>query len=1205
MDAITTGQAVSIRQAFRFALLPILALFLIAPSSGHAQVPTNITPTTGAGNLGTSVNQVGNSFNITGGTRPGGGPNLFHSFANFSVGVGDVGNFLNTTPNIATSNILGRVTGGNISNIFGTIQTASYPNANLFLMNPSGFVFGPTASLNVGGSVSFTTAQYIRLMDALGTSANFYANPASDGLANSILTINASAFEFLSASPAAYGFLSAPDPNATITVQGSALSVPSGQSISIVGGDILIQAGSLDNGTPQAAILSAPSGRINLASVASAGEVLYPNLQFGLNVSGGNIAISQGAILDVSGSENVGSGVVVIRGGQLTIDQSSIIANTVDGDAANPGIDIQVSENLSLINGTMISSSTSGAGRSADIAIVAGTAQMDGALITSGTTGNGNGGNITLDATTLTLTNGGTIFSSAFGLGGGGKLELNAGKLTMDTGAQIVTANGDGVGGDIVLNVGTASFMGGSSILSQSQSPTASGHGGNVTIRGLQGSGSAAESVGFSGDSFLSSESQLTGGGGAVTITSNSLKMDGSSTLIKSSANDVGSGGNIELNVQHANLSGGATIQAFTGSGELNAQPGPTLTIHGVQAGSKAESVVLSGSGSGLISDSFGTITARAGDVAVHAKTISLTDGAVIRAGTPSTSSAGGNVTLDANSVDISSGSLLSSQSSQLDAGKVTITTKTLTLNNASITTQSTSEGKGGDVVLQVGSASLSNGATINSSTTGTGRAGDVLITAGQSVTLDSSSSISANTIGQGNAGNVQINAGTVTVANGSQINTSASIPEGFSGQPSDLTGNAGSIEITTTGGSVVVSNGGTIASSSQTGGNAGQVIVTTPSLTLDHGSITTNTSGSGNAGSITANVGSLALTNGAEISSNSTGTATGAAGSVTIQGVASPANAVTVTDSSILTSASNTGQGGSITVDATNLSLNNATMSASVNNFDHSPGSSDSATTGLANINLTASTMTMTGSTITTQSSGLRNAGDVLINPNVPGSSLEMQNSTINTSASFSDGGNIEINVTNMFQMTNSIVTSSVGNPTKTDTIGGNITIDPQNVIMQNSQIIAQAFAGTGGNISITSNVFLADPSSVVDASSTLGISGTVDIRSPVSNISGVIGRLPESVLAAQALLRAACAARLAESKVSSFVERGRDHIPVGPEGLLATPYVPAASEPTMRMGAASLRLEDTSGIQLRRRMGQDLTPRVHMLSGDAACQS
>jgi filamentous hemagglutinin family protein len=212
----------SIGQAFLWAFLPTLALVLIVPPFGDAQVTTSITSTTGAGNLGTTVTQAGNLYHITGGTRPGGvtGTNLFHSFGDFSVGAGDTGNFLNDT-GLPTSNILGRITGGNVSNIYGTIQTTDFGNANLFLVNPSGIVVGPNGSVNVGGSVSFSTAQYLRLFDSLnGGSANFYANPASDGLANSVLAVSPVVdFGFLS--PAAYGFLTAPDSSATITVQGS------------------------------------------------------------------------------------------------------------------------------------------------------------------------------------------------------------------------------------------------------------------------------------------------------------------------------------------------------------------------------------------------------------------------------------------------------------------------------------------------------------------------------------------------------------------------------------------------------------------------------------------------------------------------------------------------------------------------------------------------------------------------------------------------------------------------------------------------------------------------------------------------------------------------------------------------------------------------------------------------------------------------
>src|SRR5206468_1072246 len=193
-------------------------------------------------------------YGITRGTRPGNGSNLFHSFGDFNVPNHNIANFLNDS-GLATSNILGRVTGGNISNIFGTIQTTGFGNANLFMMNPAGFLFGPNATISVGGMVSFTSADYLRLAD--GVRFNAMPDVAADAL--------------LSAAPvAAFGFLGS-NPGA-ITVQGSQLSVTPGQNLSLVGGNITIQSGLLDNGvTIQPARLSAPNGQINLAAAASPG----------------------------------------------------------------------------------------------------------------------------------------------------------------------------------------------------------------------------------------------------------------------------------------------------------------------------------------------------------------------------------------------------------------------------------------------------------------------------------------------------------------------------------------------------------------------------------------------------------------------------------------------------------------------------------------------------------------------------------------------------------------------------------------------------------------------------------------------------------------------------------------------------------------------------------------------------------------------
>jgi len=200
------------------------------------------------------------------------------------------------------------VTGGNISNIFGTIQTTGFGGVNLFLMNPAGFLFGPNATVNVGGMVAFTSADYLRLGSGV-----FYADSAKA----SILT---------SAPVAAFGFLGS-NPGA-ITVQGSQLSVMPGQSLSLVGGNITTQSGTPDGGTVQSAKLSAASGQINLATVASPGEVLTGTLNHAPNANGqsfgafGSINISQQSTIDVSGN----AGGTLIRGGQFTLDNSSILA---------------------------------------------------------------------------------------------------------------------------------------------------------------------------------------------------------------------------------------------------------------------------------------------------------------------------------------------------------------------------------------------------------------------------------------------------------------------------------------------------------------------------------------------------------------------------------------------------------------------------------------------------------------------------------------------------------------------------------------------------------------------------------------------------------------------------------------------------------------------------------------------------------------
>ena len=69
-------------------------------------------------------------------------------------------------------------------------------------------------------------------------------------------------------------------------------------------------------------ILSAPSGQINIASVASTGEISAGDFMSTSEMTMGNITLSQGAILDVSGN---GGGTVRSSGGQFLMDQSAVV----------------------------------------------------------------------------------------------------------------------------------------------------------------------------------------------------------------------------------------------------------------------------------------------------------------------------------------------------------------------------------------------------------------------------------------------------------------------------------------------------------------------------------------------------------------------------------------------------------------------------------------------------------------------------------------------------------------------------------------------------------------------------------------------------------------------------------------------------------------------------------------------------------------
>jgi filamentous hemagglutinin family protein len=118
----------------------------------HAQITLD-------GSLGPGGPLTGPNYRI--GTELGQirGSHLFHSFGQFNVPTNGSATFRGPA---AIENIVGRVTGGQVSSIDGVLRS-EIAGANLYLLNPSGVLFGPNARLDVRGSFHVSTADYLRL----------------------------------------------------------------------------------------------------------------------------------------------------------------------------------------------------------------------------------------------------------------------------------------------------------------------------------------------------------------------------------------------------------------------------------------------------------------------------------------------------------------------------------------------------------------------------------------------------------------------------------------------------------------------------------------------------------------------------------------------------------------------------------------------------------------------------------------------------------------------------------------------------------------------------------------------------------------------------------------------------------------------------------------------------------------------------------
>lgn len=671
---------------------------------------------------------AGPDYTITAALGTPVGANLFHSFTRFDLSPGETATF---TGPAEVANLLARVTGGAASTIQGTIRAEGMPNVNMIFINPAGVIFGPGASIDIPGSFAVTTADLVYLTDGGSFNAT---NPGS-----SILT---------SALPNAFGFLASPP--ASIETDTTILESPTGQVISLVGGDLHTTRTTLE----------APSGRINLISVASAGRVELDPASPNAPVNTTTIA-DLGAIEILNKSLTLTSGDpggrVVIRAGHLHLDSSIINSDTL-GSANGQPIAIHTTESLELTNQGRIRTRTSGTGRGGDIEISTGTTHIDSRgfietdTLTTGPGGNinittniltidgaglasltgiraltqsltdtGRGGDITIQADdAVNLDANGRIAAISLGASNTGDIRLITNQLTLNDGASVTAqTQGAGVGGFISIDATTINLDGGgtedslTSIVADT-TPGAPGEGGDILIN--------TKELNVINAAAISANTNGSGDGGSVTVRSDKVLLDGfglkpfTGIAVNTQAvTNAGDAGSIVIETDTLEVIDAAGVAANTfgdGSGG---------EIHAI-----AERLILndlgSGQGTGISANALDTATGDGGNILIVAGQATLNDGALIVAASSGPGNAGEIQIETDGALNLSGMSTVSSAAQFADSGDILMSARgAISITQSAITASAAANG--GNITITSQHSLLGSQATISGRSGGDGAA--------------------------------------------------------------------------------------------------------------------------------------------------------------------------------------------------------------------------------------------------------------------------------------------------------------------------------------------------------------------------------------------------------------------------------------------------------------------------------------------------
>ncbi len=683
--------------------------------------------------------------NITGGTQEG--SNLFHSFKEFSVRTGSSADFNNA---VEIKNIITRVTGNNISNIDGSIKANG--EANVFLLNPNGIIFGRNAQLDVGGSFVASTANSLKFADGKEFSAIPRESPP-------LLTVSV---------PVGLQFGVNPG---DIRSQGSFMRVLPEKTLALVGSNLALQGGTLEG------------GRIELGSVAPATlvQLNQPENGYVLGYIGvqdfKDINIFQGAFI-----YSVGGADVKLQGRNVILTEKSQIESLTE-DPRRGGDIVVNANNLNVEDVSVITTVTNGNGTAGNIIVNASeSVRLTGATpsdIPGGifSQSSGNGGNIIIETGQLLIKDGAAVDASTFGAGQAGNVKITARDSITLVGSSSIDSNLKGTTG-IFAQVAEAA----------SENIEKLGNAGSIDIK----TGKLTVLDGAQ----ISSSARKTGNGGNVTIQANSIELSGTlpnANLTKGSSGifvtaeprdrktgiiTTGKAGNLQINTNRGpvTVENGAKISANNyGTGE-----GGSLTLNVGQLLIQNGGLVTSSSFDGAKG---GNINVTASDVQVIGKgNIGLTpvESALFTEATFSpnqdntnnltlvnNNAIAGNLTLNADSLTVKDSAKISVSNNYQSgsAGNLTIQAQSITLDNQASLIGTTQSGNGGDITLsQLGLLDMRR-ASLISTTAGNnnnpGNGGNITIDAPNGFIVATplqNNDITANAF-EGKGGKVTINA--------------------------------------------------------------------------------------------------------------------------------------------------------------------------------------------------------------------------------------------------------------------------------------------------------------------------------------------------------------------------------------------------------------------------------------------------------------